>query len=265
MVSMTVRGISSFILATGFFVSSPGWAGAQTRLLVRIDSGGDDLRGGNRAFMNLVRIDGTELTEQLLSRGLGNNRTSVREVTFPETVDANQIRSIRIRHDGNPRSGHPFDTYDNWDLKRLWVGLSNDDSFNVISTLYTSTRDSSVGNRIAVFTGSLRQIDLPIRAIDGEPDFIITAIRRSIRPGRTRVFIRNIGSGTGTVTTAVCSKPGSSSEIFPNITLEAGESTFEDIAVAPSLGSVVECAVSGIDSSGRPETVTANNRSSRRF
>jgi len=197
MIFTNVRSIGAFVLALGLILCYPTWAGAQTRVLARIATGGDDLRGGNRAFISLVLIDGRVLPEQLLSNGLGGNKTSTRRVTFPETVAATQIRSIRIRHDGNPRSGHPFDTHDNWDLRTLRVNLA-DSSFRATSLLYDSALDSSVVAKVARFTGELRQIDLFIRAIGTEPDFIIdgiTAVPRGIT-----VRIRNVGLGRGTVT-----------------------------------------------------------------
>jgi hypothetical protein len=33
------------------------------------------------------------------------------------------VKNVSIRHDGSPRAGQPFDTYDNWDLQVLRVAL----------------------------------------------------------------------------------------------------------------------------------------------
>lgn len=123
-VHTNIRNIGLFILAICLGCLPTG-AFAQTHMQVRIATGQDDLRGGNRTFISLVLTNGEVLPEQVLSSGLGSGSNTTIAVTFPQTVAAAQIRSIRIRHDGNPRSGHPFDTYDNWDLKTLRVDLAD--------------------------------------------------------------------------------------------------------------------------------------------
>jgi hypothetical protein len=118
----------------------PAWA--DTRLVVQLATGGDDLRGGNAAYISLVRTDG--------------------RVTFPETVGPQDVRSIRIRHDGNPRSGHPFDTYDNWNLSAIQVELVDAACRSTAHRLYVSAGDA--GFREVRFTGALRQLELAVRA-----------------------------------------------------------------------------------------------------
>jgi hypothetical protein len=44
-------------------------------------------------------------------------------VTFPETVLPGAIAGVEIRHDGNPRSGHPFDRHDDWDVRAVQIKL----------------------------------------------------------------------------------------------------------------------------------------------
>lgn len=262
----SIRSIS-FLLATLSFGCYPTLAFAQTRLLVQTSTGVDDLRGGNAAFINLVLTDGRVLSEQVLSNGLASRSNATIRVTFPETVSATQIRSIRIRDDGNPRSGHPFDNYDNWDLRTLRVDLT-DSSFRIISPLYASASDSrplvfSSGlDLLERFTDQLRQIDLPIRAINNEPDFTITGITGS--PSGLSVDLRNIGLRQGRVTTLSCSSDTRGINVAVGRMLAPTDSPLR-VRVGLVPGRRVTCSVSGIDASGRPEAVTANNRFSRSF
>jgi hypothetical protein len=262
----SIRSVS-FLLLTLSFGCYPTLAFAQTRLLVQTSTGVDDLRGGNAAFINLVLTDGTVLSEQVLSNGLASRSTATIRVTFPETVRATQIRSIRIRDDGNPRSGQLFDNYDNWDLRTLRVDLA-DSSFRSISTLYASASDSrppvvSSGlDLLERFTSELRQIELPIRAIDNEPDFTITGITGS--PSGLSVALRNIGLGRGRVTNISCSSDTRAINVTVNRRLSPTDSPL-GVRVGLVPGRRVTCSVSGVDSSGRPEAVTANNRFSRSF
>jgi len=257
----------SFLLLTLGFGSYPSLAFAQTRLLVQTSTGVDDLRGRNTAFINLVLTDGTLLTEQVLSNELAGRSTATIRVTFPETISANQIRSIRIRHDGNPRSGEPFDTYDNWDLRTLRVDLANR-SFRPISQLYASASDSrppvvSSGlDLLERFTGELRQIELPIRAIDSEPDFTITGITGS--PSGLSVEVRNIGLRSGRVTNLSCSSDTRGINVAVGRRLAPTDSPLR-IRASLVPGRRVTCSISGVDLSGVAEAVTANNRFSRLF
>ncbi|WP_148649969.1 hypothetical protein [Nostoc sp. NIES-3756] len=242
-------------------MSYPTLANAQTRLQVQIGTGSDDLRGGNTAFINLILVNGDVLAEQILSTGLSSNSTATSLITFSQTVNASQIRSIRIRHDGNPRSGNPFDTYDQWDLRSLRVSLT-DGSFRPVSTLYDSARDSSVSGVIRKFNSQLRRIDIPIRAIGTEPDFVITSIN-PLSTSRIRVVVLNQGVGTGRLTGISCSKIGSFISRPTNITLIRGQSTFIELGFAPT--GTVTCSPFGVDSAGNPEVVTANNKFFRSF
>jgi hypothetical protein len=267
----SLRSIS-FLLLTLSFGCYPTLASAQTRLLVQTSTGEDHLRGGNTAFINLVLTDGTVLSEQVLNTGeLASRSTTTMQVTFPDTPDtisATQIRSIRIRHDGNPRSGHPFDTYDNWDLRTLRVDLA-DSSFRPISPLYVSASDSRpsvVSSRFDLlerFTRELQQIELPIRAINNEPDFTITSITGS--PSGLSVEVRNIGLRRGRVTNLSCSSD--TRAINVDVGRRRLAPTDSPLRIRASLvpGRRATCSISGVDSSGRPEAVTANNRFSQFF
>ncbi len=155
-----VHGIGFFVLSA-FLLGCPMRIFAETSLVISIATGSDDLRGGNTAFISFVRTDGREVREQILSSGEGGGAISTRRVTFPETLNPSDLRSIRIRHDGNPRSGHPFDTYDNWNLSALRVQLVDATCRATWHVLYNSSRDPLF--RAVRFTGALRQIELPIR------------------------------------------------------------------------------------------------------
>lgn len=258
LVYISIRNICCSLLPVLGFVCYPMLANAQTTLQAQISSGSDDLRNGNTAFINLVLINGEVLTEQILSRGLGSFKTSTTSVVFSRTVNAAQIRSIRIRHDGNPRSGHPFDAYDTWDLRTLRVNLVGIGS----PLLYDSARDSSVGGVVKRFNSKLRQIDIPIRPIGNEPDFIVTGISASLTGG-LRVMIQNVGLGTGKLTRVTCSTFSRAIERYEDTTLAVGQRVTIPINLVAS--GTVTCAPSGVDTAGRPEAVTANNRFSQSF
>jgi hypothetical protein len=136
---------------------APSLALATTFLMVNMTTGADDLRGGNRAYITMVLRDGTVIPERPLvtTRGLaGGSRTGVRAIRFPEDVDLSRIAAFRIRHDGSPRSGHPFDTYDNWDLRAVTITARRSSGATV------SYRSS--GALVHRFTGESRQVDLPV-------------------------------------------------------------------------------------------------------
>src|SRR4051794_95278 len=94
-----VHGIGIFVLSA-FLLGCPMRVFAETSLVISIATGSDDLRGGNTAFISFVRTDGGEVREQVLSSGEGGGAISTRRVTFPETLNPSDLRSIRIRHDG---------------------------------------------------------------------------------------------------------------------------------------------------------------------
>lgn len=255
-----VRIHSYVILVLGFVFSVllPERSKAQTRLLVTIGTGEDDLRGGNRAFITLVLVDGTVLPEQVLSTGMAGGSTSTSRIYFSRSVSSHQIRAIRIRHDGNPRSGHPFDTYDNWNLRMLHVQITNF-SYTPVTSLYNSANDTRAQNGlIERFTGAVRQIDLPIRAINLEPDFIIERINPA------SVTVRNIGPGPGRVTSLTYSRFGSTSIISTTLpSLRSMERSTIPWRFVTS--GRVTFTILGVDAEGRPETVTSNNISSHVF
>jgi len=230
---------------------------AQTHILVLVESGRDDLRGGNSAFINLVLCDGTLLTEQRLSNGLDGDTTSKVSITFPETVPEIRIRSVRIRHDGNPRSGHPFDTYDNWDLKRLRVRLA-DASFVAVSRLYDSARDPLFHGKAVRFTGDHRQADFVARTCGSEPDFVIERVLQV--PRGVQVMVKNVGEASGRVVRVNVQGFGNvvRADIDRGGDVPAGGQVLLP-TVAFSGRGTVRFWVEGVDGSGSPETLTGNN------
>ena len=93
-------------------------------LKVFLTTGSDDLRGGNNAYMTIKYANGTSSKEYTLGGGFGQNSMITKTITLDRTVGAvDLIQSITIRHDGSPRGGQPFDTYDNWDLQGIRVAL----------------------------------------------------------------------------------------------------------------------------------------------
>ena len=253
-------------LAWTFVILSHGVVLAQTNANVTLSTGGDDLRGGNNVFIRLNLVDGSSTREVLLSSGLaGNSRNVVARVAFPETVLHDQIRSITIRHDGSPRSGHPFDTYDNWNLNAVAVQLT-DSSFRPIGRqLYNSVSDSRSGIEIGDsllmrFTGDARTFVLPVRAIGSEPDFTISSIVRGSR-GRIQVRVTNFsGRGRGTVLLVACAISGARTSTTARRALDGGGSTVFSVALSPGSLSTVTCVVTGTGPDDTPEFNTSNNR-----
>lgn len=126
-----------------------GGGGGNTVMKVYLTTGSDDLRGGNAAFITVRYEDGSSSPEYRLDGGFGQNSANTKTITLDRVVgDVANVRNISIRHDGSPRAGQPFDTYDNWDLQVLRV------------TLVLSSGERNVtnyrGNPLCRFTGALR-------------------------------------------------------------------------------------------------------------
>jgi hypothetical protein len=126
-------------------------APSTSKIKVFLTTGSDDLRGGgNSAYITIIYADGTASPEYNLGGGFGQNSLNTKPITLSKTVaDISEIKSVTIRHNGSPRAGQPFDTYDNWDLQSLRVALiySNGSERNVVNIN---------GNPLVRFTGALR-------------------------------------------------------------------------------------------------------------
>ena len=109
-----------------------------TSTIVKIKTGGDDLRGGNHVY-----IDFGNGKEKLSNdSGFGKN------TTFEKVFPPQNPYKITIEHDGSPRSGNPFDTYDNWNLDMINVKLkTNHGKYYEILNI----------NQLIRFTGDLRK------------------------------------------------------------------------------------------------------------
>jgi hypothetical protein len=122
---------------------------------VTLNTGSDDLRGGNAAYISFNLEDGTSSPEYLLSTGLGQN--SVHEVEVKITnfarISLTDIRSITIRHDGAPRDA--FQGYDNWDLLSLKI-IFVDEANGTYPNVYNSINDRRRMDFVKRFTGDDR-------------------------------------------------------------------------------------------------------------
>lgn len=129
-------------------------------LYFTIMTGSDDLRGGNTAFATINLKDGTSTPEYILGGGWGQN-SKVKDLEIKLTnhgpVELKNIRSVTIRHDGSPRSGNPFDTYDNWDLLAIKIVLFDEETGEYLN-VYNSVNDPRRRDFVHRFTGDSRQL-----------------------------------------------------------------------------------------------------------
>ena len=121
---------------------------------VELTTGGDDLRGGNEAFLE---IDGRKYSLNKKA-GWNNNTTNKVRITLCK-LKANS--SLKLIYDGSPRSGNPFDSYDNWNLDKIIIRAYTTERKVII--IYNS-------NNTTRFTGENRTINI------GFPWFCSTSI-----------------------------------------------------------------------------------------
>ncbi|MCF8246030.1 MAG: hypothetical protein K9J37_04415 [Saprospiraceae bacterium] len=133
------------------FVLSFGSSFANSFLGVYLVTGNDGLRSGNHAYVTVNYADGTSSPEYRLPHayGLSTGPSLPSKIALNKTVvSANEIKSVLLRHDGAPRQGEPFDTYDNWDLQSIRI------------TVFIGGEEVEVcnklGNPLVRFTGNLR-------------------------------------------------------------------------------------------------------------
>jgi hypothetical protein len=141
-------------------------AQAFDKVYIVMTTGSDDLRGGNHAFFSLNFTDGTSSDEIPLttnpkaSGSFGQNGVVSGEFQLPDVEDFSKVKSITVRHDGSPRSGQPFDTYDNWDLKSFRISAMTDDGGPRGANLYNSRTDRNRRTSVIRFTGDTRSVVL---------------------------------------------------------------------------------------------------------
>jgi hypothetical protein len=143
----SIKVVLFFVLG---FLSTVNVAQAGTIMSVYLTTGGDDLRGGgNNAYVTVNFTNGTTSPEYNLGGGFGQNSRVTKNITLNiDVTDLNQVKNIAIRHDGSPRAGQPFDTYDNWDLQAIKVAF-------VIRNQNADFINES-GKPLVRFTGQLR-------------------------------------------------------------------------------------------------------------
>lgn len=191
---LNVKALFSMILSFIFFTSM---AQSSTVLKVSITTGGDDLRGGNSMFMTINYANGTTSTEYNLGGGFKNNSMVVKNLTVAALItNVTQIRSVVIRHDGSPRAGQPFDTYDNWDLQTLRISFSaGGKDVNIIN---------ESGNPLVRFTGQLRNKSFTPRVGSGDDEVLktskikvfLTTGSDDLRGGNTAYVTVHFANGT---------------------------------------------------------------------
>lgn len=129
-------------------------ANAQTDIEFQFRTDRTGWRGGNQIYFTVNYSDGTSAPEASLNKGVGFgawvNSVITRRIDRRIT-NRNQIRSITIRVDGNARSGHPFDTYANWEITSMRISARIGGSYYIIGVLPGWTR----------FDGSNTRIELP--------------------------------------------------------------------------------------------------------
>ena len=141
---------------------------AQTfdKIYIVMTTGSDDLRGGNHAFISLNFSDGTSSDEVALTTNsaatgsFGQNGVVSGVWQLQDEDDLSTVTGITVRHDGSPRSGQPFDTYDNWDLKAIRVSALTDGSGSRGVNIYNSRNDRDRRTFVVRFTGNKRSIIL---------------------------------------------------------------------------------------------------------
>ena len=158
--NVQITAIKAFFLLISVFFLNVAQADAQMR--VYLTTGGDDLRGGgNTAHITVNYADGTTSTEYTLGGGYANNSLTTKTIALPKNItELSQVTNIMIRHNGSPRAGQPFDSYDNWDLSRLRV------TFMIANKEFDFVNQT--GSPLVRFTGQLRnKIFAPAPAVSG--------------------------------------------------------------------------------------------------
>jgi hypothetical protein len=150
MKSLQISSIKAVLFIVLGFLSSVNAVQAGTIMRVYLTTGADDLRGGgNLAYITVNYTNGTTSPEYSLGGGFGQNSRITKNITLNiDVTDLSQVKNIAIRHNGSPRAGQPFDTYDNWDLQSIKV------AFDIRNQNADFINES--GNPLVRFTGQLR-------------------------------------------------------------------------------------------------------------
>ncbi len=232
--------------------------------MVNVRTGTDDLRSGNSASLALFLRDGT-VRRRTISNGLASNSSVAIPVDFTERGDVllpTEVNRVELSHNGQPRSGQPFDTYDNWDMRSFNVRLGG-------TLIYDSEQDTRFYGVGILFTGERRFASIPLHFTAlpfAEPDFDITNVTAT--SGGVQITILNVGNDRGLITNLNCFSGfrSISRSIPPEIALTTiGASRTYTVSFVAS-GSVT-CSVTGTSATGTrpPESITANNMFTRNF
>lgn len=222
--------IKSFFLLILGFILSAHFAHASTVVKVYLTTGSDDLRGGgNLAYITINYADGTTSPEYSLGGGFANNSATTKSITIaPDITNLNQITSVMIRHNGSPRAGQPFDTYDNWNLQRLRV------SFTIGGGEQNFVNES--GNPLVRFTGQIRnRVFKPVVV----PDYgdatktvkvFLTTGSDDLRGGGNRAFITvHYTDGTSSPEYSLDGGFGQNSAVTKSITISKAVKSVDEI------------------------------------
>lgn len=150
MKSLQISSIKAVLFIVLGLLSSLNAAQAGSIMRVYLTTGADDLRGGgNLAYITVNYTNGTTSPEYSLGGGFGQNSRITKNITLNiDVTDLSQVKNIAVRHNGSPRAGQPFDTYDNWDLQAIKV------AFDIRNQNADFINES--GNPLVRFTGQLR-------------------------------------------------------------------------------------------------------------
>lgn len=119
-----VRMTLSCLIVASLLIA--GVASAQStvdKLVLTVDTGSDDLRGGAVAFGQLLLSSGRSEPKVNLNGGsrLDSNSSRVFSLQLSRPLALSELTGARLRvsHDGSARNA--FESYDNWDVKSLRV------------------------------------------------------------------------------------------------------------------------------------------------
>lgn len=150
--------LSQLLFSALLFFCYSAFAQTGADLEVNLITGSDDLRSSNNALLKINFRDNTSSREYDLGGGFGQNSNIQKKITLDYSIDARQIRSIVIRHDGSPKN--VFDTYDNWDLQAIEIFLLDENNGGQPVAIYNSVNDVRRSRFVARFTGNKRSEQL---------------------------------------------------------------------------------------------------------
>ena len=247
--------MAGWIIGSVMLAAFAGESDAQTAVDVRLNTGRDNLRGGNTAFIGVTLHNRPPVQEQALGGGFDSWSQTERRVFFPTIFSAGEVTSIAIRHDGNPRPGQWFDTHDTWDLRFLTVKRTEG------PVIYDSKFDSARTQFVHSFTGSAPVLTIPLQPRTGEVDLVVQRIRRVPRGFVVRVGNRG---AEGTVSQVWCRTLDSANprQISKRVQFSLGNNRFREETVSwrhtAGVGGIA-CYADGTNHDGSREAVTANN------